>query len=288
MQVGCAGADPGPKKCAKGSFGPFSGLWRAELGGALQGAELTLEQVGNDVLGLLAYDGLRGNKVELPIVGKAKYKVVNDVESLVVSFKAKHVIETAGKMKGRLVMPIPEDFVIAYRDLGLALTDAPALAATPGPSNVAPVGFRLKEPGSETTAKLCATIGAGKKVVKPGQLLTFAIDVQNEGIASLPAFRTSMDILVDGGTIESSALLERAELRETATTKSLPLRLGALGAGKGQKNARAQALFVVRPAPGAKQVTVDASVFDADAGSDVPFLVAPPPLRRLCVPVVTD
>src|SRR5205085_5526446 len=103
--------------------------------------------------------------------------------------------------------------------------------ATHEPSDVGPVGYRLKETGSETTAELCATIGAGKKIVKPGQLLSFAIDVQNEGIASLPAFRTAMDVLVDAGTIESSALLERAQLRGAATTTALPLSLGALGAG---------------------------------------------------------
>lgn len=289
VQVACAGADPGPKKCAKGAFGPFAGVWNAEAGGALQGSALTLEQIGDKVLGFLEYDGLRGIKVTLPIEGKMKYAVENDVESLIVKFKAKHTIETAkGKTKGRLVMRIPEDFVIAYRDVGLELTAAPALAATPGPSNVGSVGYRLKEPSDDTTATLCATIGAGKKIAKPGQLLVFAVDVQNEGAASLPAFRTAMDLLVAGGTLESSPLLDRAELRDTATATSLKLRLAPLGAGKGQKNARAQALFVVRPAPGATQVTVDASVFDADPASDVPFLVAPPPLRRLCVPVVPD
>ncbi len=290
VRVECAGSAPGPKKCAKGTFNPFVGVWAAELLSELSGAILQLDQLDDVVFGALEYQGRDGIEVLLPIKGKPKFKAVElpfggKVDALVVKFKAAHSVETPnGETKGRLIMPLRGDEPATYRELIVELEGAPALAPTPGPSNAGGV-MTLAVRGDDMQARLCSTVGAGKRKAKPGDLVVFAVDVQNEGVGSLGARQVALDVDVEGGTIEDFAL-ERAVVNASAP-KALLTDLDALGAGKGQKHARAQALVAVRVAEGAREVVLDALPFHNLQVDDDPFTsIVDGERRRVCVPVV--
>lgn len=279
VKVECAGSAPSPKKCAKGTFSPFKGAWVPVPNSALSNAILELEHLDNKVVGALSYQGQAGD-VTIPIIGKMKHKVGDplvgpDAEVLTVKFKSEPTI-------GRLVMPIG-NLPIAYRDVFVELVNAPATLQT-GASNFA-VEMLLAQRNSETDARLCTTVGAGKKKAKPGDLLFFGVGVQNEGVASLPSGRTLLSVQVTGGTIEQ-ALVDRAETDDGQGPSGRLISVGPLGAGKGQKNAQAEAFVGVRVAQGAKEVAIDVHATDNPTLPDEFGTVKPPPDRRICVPVV--
>lgn len=286
VQVECAGSAPSPKKCAKGTFSPFKGAWIAIPGGQLTNVILQLEHLDNKVLGALSYQGQEGT-VTIPISGKMKHKVGDPLlgastELLIVKFKSEQTVGAETRTtKGRLLMPISN--AVAYRDLVLELVDAPPTAES-GASNVA-VEMVLAQRGSETEAKLCTTVAAGKKKAKPGDLLFFGVGVQNEGVASLPPDRALLSVQVTGGTIEQT-LVDRAETDDNQGPFGRFVFLGPLGAGKGQKNAQAEAFIGVRVAPGAREVAIDVQANDNPSRPDEFGTVVRPPDRRICVPVV--
>lgn len=279
VQVECAGSAPSPKKCAKGTFSPFKGAWVPVANSAVSNAILELEHLDNKVIGVFGYQGQSGN-VAIPIVGKMKHKIGDplvgpNAEVLTVKFKSE-------QMTGRLVMPIG-DLSVAYRDVFVELSNAPPTLQT-GASNFA-VEMLLAQRTSETDAQLCTTVAAGKKKAKPGDLLYFGVGVQNEGVASLPSSRTILSVQVTGGTIEDTVVDRVATDSDQGPFGRLML-LGPLGAGKGQKNAQAEAFIGVRVAPGAKEVAIDVQATDNPTLPDEFGTVKPPPDRRICVPVV--
>jgi hypothetical protein len=282
INVACPGMDPGPKKCAKGTFSPFEGVWSSIPGEGLKDATLTLEQAGKEVLGSLTYRSrLSDALITMPVKGKMKYKILNGIQTLRVSFDDSYSVEgTKVKAEGQLFMDISDEEVSAYRSIVLKLEEG-----REAPGSVVNT-FLLQHRDDENTAALCTAIGAGKRTVKRGGEVAFVVIVANEGLASLPADRARLDIAVEGGTIvQDLSILERSRPRE-ADANNLKLNLAALGAGKGQANALSETFFVVRADPDARQISVTTSVFDDPTAHDLPFLLVPPPVRRICVPVI--
>lgn len=279
VQVECAGSAPSPKKCAKGTFSPFKGAWIPIPNSSVTNAVLELEHLDNKVIGAFTYQGQAGN-VTIPIVGKMKHKVGDpllgpDKEVLTVKFKSEPTT-------GRLVMPIG-NLDVAYRDVVIELFNAPPALQT-GSSSIG-IEMVLVQRTSETDAKLCTTVGAGKKKAKPGDLLFFGVGVQNEGVASLPSERVILSVQVTGGTIEDT-VVDRAEVDADQGPSGRSMFLHSLGAGKGQKNAQAEAFIGVRVAPGAREVAIDVQATDNPTQPDEFGTVMRPPDRRICVPVV--
>lgn len=278
VAVGCPGADAGPKKCAKGTFAPFAGTWRSPTGGAFESTDLLLEQVGTKVIGVATLN-LPNREVPVTINGKVSSTVDSGgQDALQVKFKDTIALGAVPlAVKGRLVMSAAASSERAYRTITLTLTqkDGQEIKGS----------FLLVESGDKT-AKLCTTVGAGKRKAKPDDLITFAVAVQNEGIASVPAYFSGWDISVSGGTIEDFAAVERGGIRDGNTPSQVTIDFASLGAGKGQNNARAFAFLFVRPNPGSGLVTLDATTFVRETPPDTLTVVQPPPLRRVCVPIV--
>jgi hypothetical protein len=277
VAVGCPGADAGPKKCAKGTFAPFAGTWRSPAGGAFDGTDLLLEQVGTKVIGVATIK-LPNRDVPVTINGKMSFTVDSGgQDALQVKFKDEIALGIEPlAVKGRLVMSAAESSDRAYRTILLTLTqkDGQEIKGS----------FFLVESG-ETTAKLCTALGAGKRKAKPDDLIAFVVAAQNEGVASVPAYFSGWDISVSGGTIEDFAV-ERGGIRAGNTPSQMTIDFASLGAGKGQNNARAFAFLLVRPNPGSTLVTLDTTTFVREETPDTLTIVQPPPLRRVCVPIV--
>lgn len=277
VAVGCPGADPGPKKCAKGEFTPFEGTWHAPNGIGFDGSDMVLSQIDNKVLGTVTLQ-LNGEDYPIAINGKVSSTVLpGGEEALQVKFKDSIAFgPTPTKLKGRLIMSIASGSEQAYRYLALSLTpkDGGDIKAT----------FTLID-RADKTAPLCTTVGGGKRAASPNDLIAFVIGVQNEGKASAPAYFAGWQVSVSGGTIEDFAV-ERGGVRSGNTPSSMTIDFAALGAGKGQTNARAFAFLFVRPNPGSPLVTLDTTTFADATPADALTVVQPAPLRRVCVPIV--
>ena len=277
VAVGCPGADAGPKKCAKGEFTPFEGTWQATTGSGFDGTDMVLSQIGKKVLGSVTLR-LNGEDYPITINGKVSSTVLAGGEqALQVKFKESLAFgPIPTKVKGRLTMAIVPDSTQAYRYVLLTLT----------PKD----GGEIKAPfvlidRADKTASLCTSVGGGKRAASPDDVIAFVIAAQNEGAASAPAYFAGWEVSVSGGTIEDFAV-ERAGVRSGNTPSSMTIDFATLGAGKGQSDARAFAFLFVRPNPGSTIVTVDTTTFAADPPSDTLTVVQPPPLRRVCVPIV--
>lgn len=275
VAVGCPGADPGPKKCAKGEFTPFEGTWQAPGGTGF--TDLVLSQIGNKVLGTATLQ-LNGQDYPIVINGKVSSTVLpGDEEALQVKFKDSIAFGAAPtKVKGRLTMSIAPASSQSYRFLALTLT--------PKEGGDIKATFVLVD-HPDKTATLCTSVGGGKRTAHPDDLIAFVVATQNEGKASAPAYFAGWEISVSGGTIEDFAV-ERGGVRSGNTPSSMTIDFAALGAGKGQANARAFAFLFVRPNPGSAVVTLDTTTFADPTPSDALTVVQPPPLRRVCVPIV--
>ena len=152
-------------------------------------------------------------------------------------------------------------------------------------------GFRTSRE-KELFLRLTSVSGIGPKLgitflsgTSPDDLIAFVVAAQNEGQASAPAYFAGWQVSVSGGTIEDFAV-ERGGVRSGNTPSSMTIDFAALGAGKGQTNARAFAFLFVRPNPGSALVTLDTTTFVDETPTDTLTVVQPPPLRRVCVPIV--
>ncbi len=278
VAVGCPGADAGPKKCGKGTFSPFAGAWAARTGSGFESTNMVLVQVGSKVTGAAV---LRAGGRDIPVTidGKVSSTVLpGGDEALQVKFKDSLALGTTPTaVKGRLTMPIPLTSTQAYRTLELKLTskDGQEIKAN----------FLLIERNGDKTAQLCTAVAGGKRKAKPDDLIAFVVATQNEGVASAPAYFAGLEVSVSGGTIQDFAV-ERGGVRSDNTPSRMTIDFGSLGAGKGQNNARAFAFLFVRPNPGSDLVTLDTTTFASDAPGDTLTVIQPPPLRRVCVPIV--
>ena len=277
VAVGCPGADAGPKKCAKGEFTPFEGTWHPPGGSPFEGTDLVLSQIGNKVLGTVALQ-LSGQDYPIAINGKVSSTVLpGDEEALQVKFKDSIAFgPTPTKVKGRLTMSIASGSEQSYRFLTLTLSFAEQGEIK---------GTFAMVDRADKTATLCTAVGGGKRKAGPDDLIAFVIGAQNEGKASAPAYFAGWQVSVSGGTIEDFAV-ERGGVRSGNTPSSMTIDFATLGAGKGQNNARAFAFLFVRPNPNSSLVTLDTTTFADDTPSDNLTVVEPPPLRRVCVPIV--
>lgn len=277
VAVGCPGADAGPKKCAKGEFTPFEGTWQASNGSGFDGTDMVLTQIGNKVFGTAT---LRLNEQDYPIAINGKVSSLaldGGGEALQVKFKDSVAFgPTPTKVKGQLVMSVASDSTLSYRIVGLSLTPKGGTKIT--------ATFTLVD-RADKTATLCTSVGGGKRAASPDDLIAFVIAAQNEGKASAPAYFAGWQVSVSGGTIEDFAV-ERGGVRSGNTPSSMTIDFAALGAGKGQTNARAFAFLFVRPNPGSSLVTLDTTTFADATPTDTLTVVQPAPLRRVCVPIV--
>jgi hypothetical protein len=282
VTVACAGFDPGPKKCEKAAFSPFTGTWawNAEAEPTDFRGTITLVQTpgtksasGTVTIRNEDSDVLFEHPVSGPVEPTRAQSSIGTVDAL--RFKAK-IRTPEGKKTLTFVLITHAQASDAYFASNILIEDTPYF---PG----GPVNINSLTRDAHRTTSICTTLAAGKKKVKAGSLLAVTCALQSEGPVCLPAGAISSVIDVEGGTIvEQSVAAVRCGGNVPSDTE-LHLSFHALGAGKSSATGRGGVAFAVLVDDDATEVRITFSV----ARSTTPAAadVTTPPDRVICVAV---